>query len=940
MTNKKMWTAIHYDRRNNLMFLWTADGARSGYKIKNRCFTSRLGEYGSRPCGMKDIYGNDVYEIIADSKTESDIKQRHFGPNNHISECDIDVRTRWLQSEYREMDDIRFSIEDFNICFLDIEVAALGKFPKPSEAEFPINVVTIYFTKYKKYYTFLLEKNISDNAMKELETENCEIILCKNEAQLLFKLFTTIRENETDILTGWHSHGFDFPYIYNRAEQLGVDIKLLSRLPEKYRSVYIDKRDGGLNIAGTEVIDFLLLYRKFGRSERDNYKLDNIGKIEVGESKAPLPDGYQSYKKYWDDWVLYNFQDVRLMVKIEAKIRLFETTIGACSEARVPFSAIFESKKMLVGFMLNYMHKKNIVFPPLKDKEREEFPGAYVYSTPGYYECLVSYDYRSMYPSIMMGANISPETKVTYPIDEVIPDDILETLVRSPWTANMTKQVFYRRDQVGIVPEVVRILFDGRTALKILMQKCEKEAQSADAAYYDIKQNTYKLFGNALYGLLGTPYFQFYDVDNSASVTAFGQELIQFTIKELVTYIEGEFRTSEIYKSSFGEYPRIDQALVGSFYNDENELCQNRLSHGDTDSFFVKFKDIYGVYADKKGKKIGLVFIEDRVIVGEEEIDLDPTNEQSYEAMFRANCARVGGADWENMDDEKRDKAVFDGQYITNNKKTRIILNRYTLTCFCRILDAILLEEKLASIMKQYADKWNYFENTLFLKREKCVLQSIVTAKKKYICYVESNEDARFSKLKFTVTGLEIVRSSTSPFSRKHLQDLVIYLLNTMNKKSVRTRYLQIKTEFYNAIENQEYYDISIPSGIKTDPPRYLDYVNYDDQAKKDVDWRIRNAMVWNHLVDNDPVMKLMALEPIFGGSKVKFIKVKPNRYNIKSIAYIGDKCPERIFEIFTPYWEEQWVKSFAQTIDRLFVAIGWGSDLEHDQRDSMMELI
>jgi len=103
------------------------------------------------------------------------------------------------------------------------------------------------------------------------------------------------------------------------------------------------------------------------------------------------------------------------------------------------------------------LHKQGIVMPPLKENEREWFPGAHVYATPGYYEHLVSYDYRSMYPSIMMGANISPETKVVYAIDEIVPPEVLKTLVKSPWNANGKHQVFYRKDKLGIVPQVVKI---------------------------------------------------------------------------------------------------------------------------------------------------------------------------------------------------------------------------------------------------------------------------------------------------------------------------------------------------------------------------------------------------------------------------------------------------------------------------------------------------
>ena len=949
--NKVMYSAVHHDRNNDLIFVWYNDGSRMAYKTKHKFYTPNQGEYGSRPCGMKDIYGKDMFEVVVDGKNEMDIRARHTGPTNYLSELDIDFKTRWLQKSYEEVDDLRFSMKDFNICFLDIEVATKGKFPVASKAEYAVNCVTIHFTKSSQYFTFGLNREVSDEMKQKLLNEGCEYINCRTEHDLLTNLFTTIGNGNADILTGWNSDFFDFPYLVNRAQQLGVDIRLLSRLPQKYRSTYMSKRDNTLKVGGTEVIDFLKLYRKFTMSERDNYKLDTIGYIEVGERKASLPDGYMSYINYWDDFVWYNFKDTQLMRQIEDKRRMFETTIGACAEARVPFGAIFEAKKMLVGFIVNILHKKNLTMPPLKEAEREWFPGAYVYSTPNYYEDLVSYDYRSMYPSIMMGANISPETKITFPIDYVIPAEVLATLVKSPWTANGKRQVFYRKDKVGIVPEVVRILFDGRTELKNMMKKAKKAGNKDDATYYDMKQTAYKLFGNSLYGLLGNPYFQLYDIDNSASVTAFGKELIQTTIKSLVHYIEHDFINDSRYETVFGHKPKISEELLGTFINEEGESCYRRLSHGDTDSFFVRFDDIYAPWKKLVGKEVGVIVFRGNECIVNESFPME--NETGAKKLFNKMCNEFI-LSWSDMDaDRKRD--TFAEGYIAENEY-RIVYNRYLLTDYCRVLDVTLLEEKLAEIMQDYSDHWNFYENTLYLKREKCIRQAIVTAKKKYICFVESNEDMKYYlregkefkrdefgvkivEPEFAVTGLEIVRSSTTPFARDRILILVTELLKNKDKQHIRKQYLELKREFYQLVHSGEWYSISIPSGVKTTPPNYLEYINWPDEMKKKVDWRLRSGSVWNHLIETDPILKDLGLEPIFESSKVKFIKVAPNPYKVNTIAYVGDNCPARMWDVFTPDWDLQWEKALKTTMDRMFDAIGWGKNVENDDRELMLEL-
>lgn len=944
-----MWSAIHHDRRSDRVFVWYTDGNRLSYPVKHRFFTPNRGEYGAYPCGMHDIYGHSMYEVITDGKTEGELRSQHAGRYNQLAECDVDFRTRWLQAQYEDQEEIRFNPKDINTCFIDIEVASSGKFPTAEKADYPVNCVTIYLSKVGIYYTFGLNREIKQETAKKLANENCTYVNCKTEVDLLEKLFLTIGDSECDILTGWNSDSYDFPYLVNRAGKLGVDLRPLSRLPMKYKCAYVSKRTNRLEIGGTETIDFLQLYKKYTFSERDNFKLNTIGEVEVGEHKADLPDGYMSWIKYWDDFVLYNFQDVRLMVRIEAKCRMFETTVTACSEARVPFSAIFEAKKLLVGFLLNFLHKNGLTLPALKENERKWFPGAYVYSTPGYYDYLVSYDFRSMYPSIMMGANISPETKVTFPMDYILTAEEKRTLVRSPWTANGSYQVYYRKDKVGIVPQVVKILFDGRSELKKLMFQAKKDGNQDLADYYDMKQKTYKILGNSLYGLLGNPYFQLYDIDNSATITALGRELITTTIKELNQYLEDDFKDDKRFEAVFNIKPTVDPVFSGTFDNEDGTLAYNRMSHGDTDSFFVKYKDFYKDFVPLVGKKLDVMVFKGNQMIEKHPFDL-PMGELDSKKAFNTACITYSKK-WNTMDANNK-KYVFN-EGILIDGEYRIIYNRNLLTDFCRILDVAIMEDTLVNIMQRYSDKWNYRENTIFLKREKCIHQAIVTKKKKYICRVESNEDVKyFNKnlvktkkeyvldANFAITGMEIVRSSTTPFARSRILQLIHKMFDNMDKRYIRSEYLKIKSEFYQCIDEGRIYEISIPSGIKKDPPKWEEYITWSDADRKTVDWRLRSGSVWNYLIETDPQLSELPLEPIFESAKVKFIKVAPNRFNINSIAYIGDSCPPRLLEIFTPNWDEQWLKNIAQTMDKIFIAIGWGKNLEHDESDNLYEFL
>jgi DNA polymerase elongation subunit (family B) len=388
----------------------------------------------------------------------------------------------------------------------------------------------------------------------------------------------------------------------------------------------------------------------------------------------------------------------------------------------------------------------------------------------------------------------------------------------------------------------------------------------------------------------------------------------------------------------------IDEKLTGSTTSEDGEVTFRRVSHGDTDSFFVKYADIYSPFVDRVDKEVEVILIKGNEIVSRNTFDpRDPEQLQKSKRVFNTMAGEFI-PEWKDMDNESKAKAFFEG--ILFGKDYRLLYNRWNLTDFCRILDATIMENKLAEIMQRFADRWSYYQNTLFLKREKCILKAIVTAKKKYICYIESNEDAKYKhktemkiEPKFGITGLEIVRSSTIPFARERLLGLIDLMMQSLDKTKVLSKYLEIKTEFFEIVRSGDTYQLSIPSGISQDPPDWRAYLDMTDEQKSKVDWRLRSASVWNYLIESEKALANTGLEPIFQGSKVKFIKVMPNPFDINVLAFIGDTCPEPLLSIFTPDWEEQWDVSFARTMSRLFEAVGWSKDFEYDQTDLMMEM-
>ena len=106
-------------------------------------------------------------------------------------------------------------------------------------------------------------------------------------------------------------------------------------------------------------------------------------------------------------------------------------------------------------------------------KKDSKFAGAFVKEpVPGKYDWVVSFDATSLYPSIIMQYNLSPETMVVGYTKDVT----VERLMKYDYNLDDLKEVdycmaangfTYKRDKQGLFPEIVQKLFDDRKSYKI-----------------------------------------------------------------------------------------------------------------------------------------------------------------------------------------------------------------------------------------------------------------------------------------------------------------------------------------------------------------------------------------------------------------------------------------------------------------------------------------
>ena len=432
--------------------------------------------YVKGPGKYKNIYGDMLHAKEFDSIKLARDFIKDYGSSLSIhgnSAFEYDFIHRQFNEE------IDASIDQLSVCIIDIETTAENG--QIDTERTPEKVLLITCSDMKgKMVTFGFQPSSAPN-----------YINCGSEEQLLQKFIEYIVETDPDIISGWNSTYFDIAYLGSRITKL-LGSRALDRLSpfgivEKKIDKILDREQLRWDIAGRIQLDLLDLYKKFRLINRPKYKLDYIGQIEVGERK--LESEYKRfsdrYKHDWENFVLYNQQDVRLVEKLENKLGFIYLAVSLAYMCKVNFDDVFSPIKLWENYIKHTLLSRNL-FIELKKRSNgsdDSIVGGYV-SQPdqGMYKWVVTFDAASLYPSIIMALNMSPET-LKRPTDLTIEKLLEESGVDRTDTSlcYAANGSTYSKDSVGILAELTEIVFNRRKTAKNGMLAAKNEMQLIQA---------------------------------------------------------------------------------------------------------------------------------------------------------------------------------------------------------------------------------------------------------------------------------------------------------------------------------------------------------------------------------------------------------------------------------------------------------------------------
>ena len=530
-----MYQNIYYQREKNLIHLWDS---KLGYRtFPYTRYAYRKSENGSH----LSIYGDKLEKVL-----------RWKGESGEMFESDVPETTRVLVDLYTDSD---LPSEGHRILTYDIEVEMESGLPDPLKGENGITSIALHDSVSDHYWVLILDIN---RKLDKRKTEKTTIIPFDNEMSLLKGYLDIYEEINPTIVSGWNIDYFDTPYLYNRMKNvLGEgQAKRLSPIGQCFYSEYRDR----FYVAGVSYMDYLSLYKNFTYSESDNYRLDTISQKEIGQGKIEYSGNLDDlFRDDIDKFIQYNLVDVELVVKLERKLQFIDLARAICHAGHVPYEDFVYSSKYLEGALLTYLKRKGLVAPnkPADRKERlaaakeageDKFIGAYVKDPiVGKYNWIYDLDLTSLYPSIIMSINISPETimgKVGdwdaekfykgeidwFDLDgERISRENLRKLLDDTKCSIASNGVLYRQDKVGCIPDILDHWFSQRVEFRKLEKKYGNEGDEEKYQFYKKRQLVQKILLNSLYGVLGLVSFRFYDVNNAEAVTLTGQTVIKRT---------------------------------------------------------------------------------------------------------------------------------------------------------------------------------------------------------------------------------------------------------------------------------------------------------------------------------------------------------------------------------------------------------------------------
>ena len=413
---------------------------------------------------------------------------------------------------------------------LDIEVESEEKnrLPDAKTAEGKITAVG-FESSDKLKQVFVLRRNDISEGTNDLAPDiKVRFYDEDNEKGMIEDVFNLIKDYP--LLITYNGDGFDLPYLYNRADRLGIDkntnpLYMMRDSATLKKGVHLDlyrtlsNRAFQIYAFGQKYTDFSLNSVSKGllNEQKLDYgvEIDKMTLYQIG--KYCQNDAYLTYK-------LTSFNDDLLMNLLVVISRIGRMPIDDISRMGV---------SQWIRSLLYYEHRKNNMLIPRREeidkrstevkndaviKDKKYRGGLVVEPKEGIHFDVTVMDFASLYPSIIKVKNLSYET-VRCSHTECKKNMIPQT---NHWVCTKKN---------GLTSVLIGSLRDLRVNYYKTMSK-NQNLTNEERQLYTVVAAALKVILNASYGVMGAQIFPLYFLPAAEATTATGRHIILDTIEK------------------------------------------------------------------------------------------------------------------------------------------------------------------------------------------------------------------------------------------------------------------------------------------------------------------------------------------------------------------------------------------------------------------------
>ncbi len=402
----------------------------------------------------------------------------------------------------------------------------------------------------------------------------------EDDSEVIKGFLEYVKEYDPDILIGFESNQRHLPYLNERANILGLKFSITRTETEVHTSAY-----GHISVTGRANVDLFDFIEEIAAIKLKT--LENMAEY-FGVQKPRMIREYE-IPSYWEDpekrsdLEEYAIECSRSIMGISSSILDFAIQLSKL--VGIPLDHIGTAA---VGFKVEWYlikeaHKMGELVPERVERPYRPYPGAIVLEPkPGRHEKIAVLDFKSMYPSLMIAYNISPDTYV--PPDAVKDGD-------DYYFAPEVNHAF-RKEPPGFYKEVLSKLLEARSEIKEKLRSLDPESPEYRAL--DARQKALKVIANASYGYSGWIGARWYIKPVAEATTAWGRATIRKTIS-----IAEESGLELIYGDTDSIFVRYDPEKVESFLR----VVENKLR------LEIKIDKIYErvIFTEAKKRYAGLL---------------------------------------------------------------------------------------------------------------------------------------------------------------------------------------------------------------------------------------------------------------------------------------------------------------------------------------------